>query len=149
MKKFFTILAIAAMALCNFTLTSCESEEDEKQIEEVKTDYGTATITESSDELVMSMDIMGLYQVEVVAKFKKDKCNSMVEKITFASEALAKMVYAELEEEAKEEGYKVSIKGATITVDVTKEAEGLSKQEVKAMMMEIIKEFEAGEGGLF
>ena len=139
MKKFFMTLAIAAMALCSLTFTSCTEEE----IEEGKSrQYGSATITESADKITMKMKILDEYDATITARFKSDKCNYMVLKVTFPNDMksliISKLVYDQLVEYAKEYGYTVSMSGTTVTMDLTETMKDVTKADVNKAIEDII-----------
>jgi len=100
----------------------------EEFVKEVKTDDNgvKSKVEESNGNLVLTIDT-DVCQTTYTASFENGKCNGCVQKQKYTSEAYAKLVY----DNSGSNKSKRELAGDTITIDITDEYKGMSKEDVK------------------
>lgn len=142
LTKFFALLfAFSAMT---FTFTACgDDEEDIDNLEElINGDVKSEFTKKTSTELEVTLSLSNYSEI-INAQFdeKTRLVTKVTAKVTYPNEAMAKYIY----EEMKAEGENASLKGRTITIDITEDYEGETYDEVYKEFEEMIKEVKRGE----
>lgn len=144
--KFLSML-LAAFTL-SFAFTSC-GDDDDDDVDDIIEDiqhgnYSVKTdLKKSSSELVLTVDMKGVFKQVQTAKFDSNKmCKSFVIAATYANDALADAAWKELKEEADAEDYGIKRNGRTITMDMTEEYEGAPYDMILRIFEEEKAEYE-------
>ena len=141
MKKF---LFMCMMALgCMTAFTACGDDDDDPVIEDVQGGGGKVStsnlkIEDNGNQLVGSFDMSAAgatINVKITATFQNERCVSMIEELTYPSESMAKASLAGYQKD----GEKVTLKGRTITVDVSEDCAGFDKNMVRTMIEAMYK----------
>lgn len=136
--KFFAML-IAAFAL-SFTATSCGDDDDDLNMDEIIKGIengsikGKATLSESENQLVLTIEYPGIYTDQTTAVFKNKVCTKYTQVMNFASKALADKAWADMVEDGDTDG--MTRNGNTIVWDGTEDYAGVSYEFILDEMRE-------------
>ena len=135
MKKFMLFCLMALGTMVSFT--SC-SDDDDNDIEQGEVS-GKASFKESGDKMVATWSASyGTLSVKMVwtSTFNGNTLKSSVTEYTYPTADLAKQHY----QDALEEGEKVSIKGNTVTEDMTEYYAEYDKDQMRVIMKQAVDE---------
>lgn len=157
LKKYFAIcMGLMVSAFC---FTACtDDEEDAEVIGSVETSSGKGYITETSDRLVMTIDIKEVYVEKWTCDFKDDAVVKSTIEFKVVNKEMAKMVYDGLvsdagEEEGEEgeegeERVEYVLNGNVISADLTAQMAGAPKSVIRTAMERQLAAFEGSDGGV-
>lgn len=149
LKKYFSIcLALLATTL---VMNSCvKDDEGEDIIDSVENSKGKAYITETENQLVLTIDIKDYYVEKWTCDFENDVLVKSIMEFEVASEVIAKSVYEGLvasqegedgEEVNEENKINYVLNGTIISADITAQVAGASKTAVRNAMRKQLTAF--------
>lgn len=137
MKKFLMMSIILLGAVISFS--ACGSDNDDVE------EWGkvTSSIDERGDNLILRVNLGGFVDVVTTAEFKNEKVSAVTTVTTWPTYESAQDNYNDIKNT-----YPTTISGKKVTSDVTKDfidertGEGFSKDAVRALYAQMIKQYE-------